>query len=536
MSITRYINYLLVFGVFGILLLYVLNDYKQSLSGVDYKIYVEANTVYQTPLQGKYTADAKLVNYNPAYTIEYSTNGGKSFVEYNSEPIAKIRVHDITKYVTSIRHKHPYGDLPKMKSFLVRAKHQDNIYHSKVEQLTYFENYQSQLPIVSLIINEDDLFDTNDGMMILGENSWENKGFYQKFWDRNANYKQRKGKWRKKAFFQYFENGVLKDGLICEASIGGNATRAFEQKSIKLKLNRAYSSKQFEYPYFGKQGLKKYNSLVIRNSGNDNKKTLFADLLMQTLAIDGKLLTQKGKPVNVFLNGNYWGIYNLRERYDAYFIAKNEKVKEEKVTLLEGGSGEMKAGNKIVQQKYISFIDSLNNLNEVDDETIDLIRSRISTKSFINYIFNETFFGNGDWLHNNAMWYKADNKKWKWLLNDLDYGMAYTGSNNVSMNYFQTLKSSTTITAKLFNVLMKNPKFKKKFKKKLQKNLGKMYFDGRVDEIFESLKNQFEQNIEWQINRWRGNLSKETWEENCTNNLNYLHERQAIYLKHVKEL
>ena len=52
---------------------------------------------------------------------------------------------------------------------------------------------------------------------------------------------------------------------------------------------------------------------------------------MQKLASNLPVLTQKGRTVNVFINGNYWGIYNLRERYDSYFIGKMEEVKPSKI-------------------------------------------------------------------------------------------------------------------------------------------------------------------------------------------------------------
>ena len=45
---------------------------------------------------------------------------------------------------------------------------------------------------------------------------------------------------------------------------------------------------------------------------------------------DNKIVTDKSKLVNVFLNGNYWGIYNLRERHNSYYIAKKENVKKKR--------------------------------------------------------------------------------------------------------------------------------------------------------------------------------------------------------------
>ena len=56
---------------------------------------------------------------------------------------------------------------------------------------------------------------------------------------------------------------------------------------------------------------------------------------MHHLAKKFKVLTQKGKSIVLYINGNYWGIYNLRERIDIFMIAKKEGAKPEEMTILE---------------------------------------------------------------------------------------------------------------------------------------------------------------------------------------------------------
>jgi len=542
MKIFKKIDSLLVFLMLSVLCLYAfvgdIDYFFRTKNNAIYKSFNQPNEVYQYPKQGKGINDIKLVKYNPKFNLKISTNGGKNWRDYKHQNLAEIKLNDLTKFPTSIRYKHPFGEFPEVISFLVKAKHQSKAIYVQPKQLTYFKNYQSKLPVVSLIINEKDLFDTYKGMFILGANSWienDNK-FYKPFWDRNANYKQRKGEWNKKAYFQYYEQGNLKNTLICDVAISGNATRAFSQKSLKLKSNKIYSNEKFEYPFFGADGLAKYKSILLRQSGNDNKKTLFADLLMQSLIINDNVLTQKGRAVNVFINGNYWGIYNLRERYETYFIAKKEKVNKSKVTILEGSAALLKAGKTKAQNKYKNTIDSLFNLDEVSNSTINFINDFVSLKSFKDYIFYETFFGNKDWLKSNTMWYKADHKKWKWLLNDLDYALAYLGIENVNSNYFNLLKQSESYTSKLFNILIKNKAFKKEFKNTLQDNLIQMYQNKRVSKIFHQLKSNLQNDIHWQSHRWRSNFSVEEWEKNCQLNLNFLEQRQNIYKKQIQDL
>jgi hypothetical protein len=536
------IDLLLMFLMLSVLFLYAfvgdIDYFFKKENSVVYKTFKSANNTYSMPKQGKFNKPLKLTVFNPKYVLKISTNGGKDWVTYNAQDLSKIKINDITKYSTSIRYKFPSGKQPSIISFLVKANHQNKPIFVEPKQLTYIKNYQSKLPIVSLIINQDDLFDTFKGIFVLGKHSWVEKDnqFYKKYWDRNANYKQRAGEWYKKAYFQYFEEQELKSELICDVAVSGNATRAFSQKSLKLKSNKIYGKQKFKYKYFGKKGLSKYKSILLRQSGNDNKKTLFADLLMQSLVVNNNVLTQQGKPVNVFINGNYWGVYNLRERYEKYLIAKKEKVKPSEITILEGSGGLLKKGSVKEQLDYISFIDSVFNLNEISNQTIIKIDNKINLNSFMDYIFYETFYGNRDWLTSNNMWYKAGNKKWKWVLNDLDYALAYLGIENVKDNYFNLLYQSNSYTAKLFKVLIKNDDFKTKFKAVLQDDLIKMYQNNRVESTFNKLKNNLEKDIIWQTNRWRSNFTLSEWEKNCQANLSFLKNRKTIYKQQIDEL
>ena len=94
--------------------------------------------------------------------------------------------------------------------------------------------------------------------MTLGANSWVDKGFYKPFWDRNGNYKKRGIQSQKKVCFQYFKSKELMYETVCSIQISGNATRSFPQKSFKLKALKNYGDDKFNFPFFGKEGLKKY--------------------------------------------------------------------------------------------------------------------------------------------------------------------------------------------------------------------------------------------------------------------------------------
>jgi len=531
------IDPLIVFFLLSLVTLYsFVGDYNYFLPKTKqavFKSFTDSKYVFKYPKQGMLSGNEVINVLNPYYIIKYSVDGGKTYQLYQNQSVLNLKPKNYKNITTSIRFKKPFGKMPEICSFLVKAEHINGKQFTKPIQLTYYSNYDSNLPIVNLILNEDDLFHYKKGIMNLGEMSWYDKGFYKKPWDRNANYKIRGALSKKESRFQYFEKNQLVYEKECTFSIGGNATRSFSQKSFKLKTDR---DNNFKYHFFKSEGLRNYKSIVLRQSGNDNKKTLFADLLMQNLATNLNVLTQKGLPCHVFINGNYWGVYNFRERYDTYFIGESENVNPKKVTILEGGNAELKKGKIKVRNEFLELIDTISNIAIANNEFVDYLSTIIDVESLTNYILIETFFGNGDWLNNNIIWYKAGKNKWKWLLNDLDYALAYSSIENVNVNYLHIVKQSNSATAKLFNFLLTNKNYKRQFKQKAIELTETNFSENNIKSEYLKLIQPLKSNIEFQINRWRDGFSRLEWEQNCDNNLKFLLNRRPIFLNQIEKL
>lgn len=476
----------------------------------------------------------EIYSNDPNIELEYSVDGGDKFIAFSNLKLAKVKINNLSNYNLSIRSKPVNGSQPEIISIIIKGKHKEKEIYIKETTLSYSLNKIHEIPIISLNTSEKGMFSEDIGIMVLGIGNWFDQGFNVPFWDRKANYKLRSEAGKRKVKFDYIKDDQISFSEFGTLQISGNATRSFPQKSMKIKTNRAFGKILFDYDFFGKKGIKKYTSLVIRNSGNDNTKTLFADLLMQNLATKANVFTQKGKQVVVYLNGNYWGLYNMRERIDIGLIAKYKSKNIEEITILEGGNGALKDGLVMHQQEFLALIDKFSNDKIIDSSDYDEIKSIISMKSFIDYMILETFYANGDWLNNNAIWFKAGSKKWQWILNDLDYGLAYLGSDNVNKNMFDYLESNKSVNAKLFQILSRSDIFKKKFRDRANIKIEEWFSEDRINKKYNKLKLKIEKEILFHIKRWRGNYSYEEWELNCKKNLTFLQKRKSIYLDQIK--
>jgi hypothetical protein len=467
---------------------------------------------------------------NPDFELHVSTDGGDHFEKVEDKfLLSELRINDLTKAQNSWRTSASKGDLAQNKSGLFvlvnpRLKTRSNVFPYALKEVE-----KNQLSQINLTISQNDFLGELDGFYTLGAAAWYGNDYNKSWWERPGNYKERGVKWTKKGFF-----GIKKESenLVSNVlfKISGNATRGFSQKSFKVYGDKSLNNELIKGDFFGK-GQSKCQSMVLRNSGNDNTRTLFADLLMHNLASTSELLVQSGQQSVVYINGNYWGIYNLRERLCIENIALKFNVKEAKVTLLENGAAELKDGDIEQHSKFHKFLKELEKgeLSQAD------VEEEINLNSFIDYIFFETFFANQDWPTNNSMFYKIKKEKWTWILNDMDYSLAYPGSDNVNSNLFETLQSSSSVTASLFNNLIVIDSFKNRFKLRVFYHLENTLNEVRLLGEFQKLQNNISSEIVIHSERWR-QFSFTEWEENCQENLSFLLNRSAIYSRQIEGL
>ena len=539
MSKLKKIDELLLFFIFGISFLMVswwagvIDLFPENPQTFSEKIDFNSNAEFVFDDKSQVSEIGVL---NPDLEIYYSLNGGDSYLNGGGIiDLSHLSNPSITQYQTAWRTNAAHYDLPSVLSLNLFLVNQKTKSRSQKICVTNLNGYISELPVVSINISQEDFIGEINGLYVLGEASWYSDKFNEAWWLREANYTQRGVEWEKKVSFAFLENGKMPFEQKCGIKISGNATRGFPQKSFKIYARQMYGSDFMHYPFFGDSGLDKYESLVLRTSGNDNTRTLFADLMMHKIAEGSKVFVQKGVATQVFINGNYWGIYNLRERISQENLGEYYDCKPEKVTILENSTAELKDGLVEAHDAFHLLVDQTLAKSELTNGDIEALNDEISLKSFMDYMFFETFFANQDWPHNNSTCYKIKNGKWKWALNDLDYALAYPGDDNVNTNMFVELTKSNAIIAQLFNKLIENEKFKKDFIKRSKENIEE-YIDIKAAEVYEKSKESLEKAIPDHIKRWRSIQSVAQWNVDCERNLSFLNTRIQVYKEHLKAL
>ena len=204
--------------------------------------------------------------------------------------------------------------LKKTTPLRVKAFREDAV-SSPVAGATYFINDPPQTPIVSLITDDKYLFNKKTGMLVKGTGSIPN-------YARGLEYP---------VHIEYFGlDGVQQISQTGTMTCSGHSARINSQKSIALYARKAWGADQFAFNPFPTRNYSGYKSLLLRSTNSDAYATRLRDIVASSLAEGQGILYQDHVIIQVYINGRYWGHYNLREKINKYFVAQYEGVTEEK--------------------------------------------------------------------------------------------------------------------------------------------------------------------------------------------------------------
>jgi len=354
---------------------------------------------------------------------------------------------------------------------------------NSISNRSYFINESSTLSVISLIIDPKDLWR-------------KRKGIY-------ANY-QRRGM-EVPAYVEYFDTtslGEFKLGFRKSAKtrIAGKTSRRQPKKSFAFfATNDDNEGERFEYPVFDDKDISSFGGLWVRadaTSGRNVSDLWVGERFKNELIYEinnqmkGNLDMQAYEPVSVFLNGKYWGLYNLMERKGKDFIFNNHKEKD--VDVLTAEDAKVVSGNISEYDQMISYIAQ----NDITTDSVyNEICKLIEIDSYIDYWVNETYSGARDINVNIRFWKsEAPNSKWKWISYDQD---SWYTSQEKSLKYY--LGKGKVF---LLGRLMKNSTFRIKWINRMCDYLNSGFKGENIISLVDSITSRIETEVIRDKERW----------------------------------
>ncbi|MFT6209461.1 MAG: hypothetical protein ACJATE_000051 [Bacteroidia bacterium] len=289
----------------------------------------------------------------------------------------------------------------------------DGLLDSKTVVGSFIFRQGQTLPIISLSTHPGYFFDADTGIYELGPNaSTEFPYFGANFWSDteipvNVQWIDTYGK-------------IGFDQKMGVQIHGGTVSRTRPMRSLRLLAKEKYGKNEIDYSLFSTKLQPKNKRFLLRNSGSDYLKTMFRDGFIHNVLISNGLHVDAVcfNPVEVYLNGQFWGIHNAREKVDRYYLKYNFGYDDDNVDLLEEQDDAME-GNFDAFNLHESII---LNLDLTEDDNFGIAGGLFDVLNIADYYISETYINHLDWPYNNLKFWRArvDTSKWRYIIFDLD--------------------------------------------------------------------------------------------------------------------
>ncbi|MBN2274175.1 MAG: lamin tail domain-containing protein [Bacteroidales bacterium] len=400
---------------------------------------------------------------------------------------------------------------------------------SRVYTETFFVNQETSLPVVSISTDPDYFFNDRYGIYVVGTN-----GVTGNCTDYPVNYNQ---PWERSVNFEYFSpEGECKVNQILGTKIAGRCSRTRSMKSLGFYSRKKYGTEGIDgYQFFNSKELNSPKNLLLRNSGTEAYSTYLRDGFMQTLIMGRMDMDyQAYQPAVLYINGDYWGIHNLREKMNEHYVNSNYGVDPQSIDLLEFNT----VGDSIlVIQGDRKRYDSLFNFISVHDlrvkENYDFVKSQMDMNEFMNIHIANIYFENEDWPNNNnKFWRKrTPDGKWRWYMFDLDFGFGYWPKSGNTVKYLFRDRWYTKLAYKLKS----NEEFKNEFVQRMASHLNTTFQTERVLYILDSVKGNISEEMHNHINRWGSPYSYSKWVQNLQVMIDFANGRTPVVKAQMME-
>ena len=432
-------------------------------------------------------------------------------------------------YINNVQNPGNYY-LTKLQN-VVTIKFIDSNGNESQRSLTYL-NKTYDIPVVSLSMPYDDWFGSRDGFYNRISEEIEKRVNIEYF---DSTYNE-----------YFYRNSKIK--------IGGNWSVGYPQRTLNLNFNKdengnknkPVSAHIFEERSMlgnSEQRLTDLTRFRLHNGGNNfEERSGFNDAILQNLMYGTNASTTAYRPCITYLNGEFWGIYSIREHYSDTYFEDNYGVNKDDVTLYElKGQITFDDGN---EYQAMQFIERMNNylLNDFSKDIIyeNFIDKYIDVDSFIDVIIAHSYAGNWDFIgnSNNLKFWRTVNidssnpyadGKLRFCLHDIDFAFTDTQNYlNPNVNYSYT-------NFKLYKKLLENRNFRIRLYERAEELIATNLSNENAQDVVYSMVEEVMYYKLASMKRWGNTAAYSDWRRECESVINYIKERNKTYLNTLKK-
>ena len=391
--------------------------------------------------------------------------------------------------------------------------------NSNVATASYMIGVDHDLPVINISLNHADMYDHNTGIYANGP------GYGGDFPYSNANFWKN---WTKKAYVEVFDD---KEGFAsdCGLKIFGGFSRAEEKKSLRIKFRGEFGDAKVNYDFFGTGKPLDIEDLVLRSGSQDYDHYMIKDEFFTSLAQTGSpsLLIQMYRPVALYVNAEYFGLYYLREKIDKNFVARKLNLPNDSIDVFLSGPS-----------PYKEMVEKISGMDMSKKENYDFAKKNIDLTGLIDYKIGNIFAGK--WDAGNIRYARSrhpqSDKKWRFVFYDID--ASWSGDKPTARFFLSTspdvVDENIARHNVLINRLLNNNEFRQLFLERLAYHLANTYATKNTTAHFDKFVDRIRPEMKHNCKRWP-KLSYEQWEKNIAEFRSRFDQRPQKILNDLRE-
>ncbi|MEE0682404.1 MAG: lamin tail domain-containing protein [Candidatus Gastranaerophilaceae bacterium] len=334
--------------------------------------------------------------------------------------------------------------------------------------------------------------------------------------------------------YEYGDDGVVR--------IFGAYSRQKEQKGLALIARAGYGSSRFYHKFFDSRDFGDYKSLILRASGQESTISRIRDVTITSLLDEHTdLAVQAYRQCVVYVNGNYRGVYNLREKVTVHYLAQHYGIQDpDSIDLLVGNGN--KAGYVLngSNEDYLDLLEYVKTHDMSNRENYEYVCEQVDVDNFAEYTAMQIYVANSD--TGNIKFWRAPGRKWQWIAYDFCWAM------NASINGMRGYQLDAVakylnpaghgvgkgFSTTLILGLLKNPEFKELFLQKCAKMADVVFSPENLKSRVAEMSGNIREEMKRDTQLW-SEMSFEGWERSVNRINEFADARKPYFVFHLKQ-
>ncbi len=468
----------------------------------------------------------------PSFDVEageYPTSINVGLTTENDEEVIRYTLDGSTPNENSPLYTSP---IQVNETTVIRARcfsEDDMIIPGFIETNTYLIDENHSLPVFSFAGDQDmlTLFNGNDQLRPLGH-------------------------------FEYFdEEGLFIDENFGDFNKHGNDSWNYQQRGVDFISRDEFGYKRrLEHKFFKTSDRTRFRRLMVKAAANDNYPfeeggAHIRDSYIQTLSQLAKLDLDERSSTNVivYVNGEYWGVYDLRERvddnnYTDEYFNQNYTYRESDIYLQflkTWGGTEAHFGNQPAIDDWQNLVNFVMNNDMGNEANYQQVEEELNMQSFIDHFVLNSYIVSRDWLNYNTGWWRGLNpageaQKWRYIVWDMEAALGhftnYTGIPDDSATappcQVENINVGNGHAQMLNKLINENEEAEERYINRYIDLINTHFKYENAVAVLDSMVTNIEPEMPRQIERWGGNIN--TWEDNVQNVRDFLDERSDVMI------